>query len=141
MYLQRARDRFGELHVGVEFRDQLADERHVDRPRDHMDPVRPHVGCQLDLADHHRVLGQRGQRRPTSGFHRGLRDDSVGAPARTPGCPDWPGSGLAGLALFENVLEHVDHLARVGPLQLDELADHFGRRNVHLVDDFARACE
>ena len=36
--------------------------------------------------------------------------------------------------LLKNVLQHVDHFARVGALQFDELADHLGRRHVHFLD-------
>ena len=56
---QRPRDRLGELNVGVELRDQFADERHVDRAGDDMNPVRPHVRGDLDLADHDGILGKR----------------------------------------------------------------------------------
>ncbi len=59
---QRTRDRFGKFDVGIKFRDQFANERHVDRPGHDMNAVRAHVGGEFDFAHHHRFLGQRGQR-------------------------------------------------------------------------------
>ena len=63
--LQRARDRFAELHIGVELRDQLPHERHVDRPRHDVNAVRAHVGFELDLADD-RASPPRGRPLPSS---------------------------------------------------------------------------
>ena len=44
-----------------------------------------------------------------------------------------PGCGVS-IALLENILQHVDHLLRVGTLEFDELARHFRRGDVDLLD-------
>ena len=71
---QRPRHRLREFDVRIEFGDELPDERHVHRPSDDMDPVRPHIGGDLDLADDDRIFRERSERAEIA-FHRNLGVD------------------------------------------------------------------
>ncbi len=49
--LQIPGDRLCKLNVGIEFVDQLPDERHVDRPCHDVDAVRADIGSDLNFPD------------------------------------------------------------------------------------------
>jgi hypothetical protein len=51
------------------------------------------------------------------------------------------GSAASLVAAIEHFLQHVDDFARIGALELDELADDFRRRDVDLVDDVHQAAD
>ena len=42
--IERAGDRFGEFHIGIELGNKFANKRHIDRAGDDVDPIRAHVG-------------------------------------------------------------------------------------------------
>ena len=134
---QRARDRFAELNVRVELRDQLPDERHVNRTRDNMNPVCPHVGRYLDLADDDGILGKGSERANVVFFLLLLRRRGGHhlTHVLNPRYRRRRARGRGLISFIENLFQHVDHLGRIGPFQLDEFAHHLRRRDVHLVDD------
>ena len=41
--IERARDLVGELHIRIEFGNQFANKRHIDRPGDDVDAIRAHI--------------------------------------------------------------------------------------------------
>ncbi len=133
---QWPRDRLGEFNVRIELRNQLADKRHVYRTRDHVDSVRPHIRCELDFADDDRILGKRGQPAEIVSFKGnrllGLRLDAGTDVAHSARNRRRPRGRL--VSFLENLLQHVDHFGRIGALKFDELAHHFRRRDVHLID-------
>ena len=130
---QRTRDRLGKFDVGVKLGDQFANERHVDRPGHDMNAVGAHVGGELDFAHHHRFLGERGQRANLIFNRHRLRHGRSHATH-----PGWILDARF-IAFLEDIFQQIDHLARVGALQLDELAHHFRRRDINLIHDFDQA--
>ena len=90
-----------------------------------MNPIGAHIRSKFDLSDDYCLFGQQ----TTSSFHlHWLRHRSRHL--------DRADAGLAWrlTSLLENFIQHVDNFAGVGPLQLDKLAHHFRRSDVHLFD-------
>ena len=132
---QRPRYRFAKLHVGVELRDQLSDKRHVDRSSDDVNAVCPHIGRELDLPHNDGVLRKR-RERAEIGVALRHGHDRIGNPAHaSTGRPSRADRPVLFGSFLENVFQRVTHLGGVGAFELDELARHFSRGDINLIDD------
>ena len=108
--------------------DQLPDKWHVDWPRYHVDAIRAHVRRQFNFTNNYGLFGEHTR---AAGFNRyRLRHRRHLHGANSP--LTRLTRGLR--AFFENVLQHVDHLAGISALELDKLANHFRRGDVHLLN-------
>jgi hypothetical protein len=135
---QRPRHRFGKLNVGVELGDQFPDKRHVDRPGDDVNAIRPHIGRELDFTHDNRLLGKR-RERAEIGLALRHGHDRIGNPThspapRTPRTTRHTRSRLV-TSFLENVFQHVTHLGGVGAFELDEFTRHFSGGDINLIDD------
>src|SRR5262245_66320741 len=106
--------------------DQLPDERHVDRPRHDVNTVRADIGSDLNFPDDDCFFGKN---TGAAAFDRHwLRHASRHLYSTN--------TRLARRlrALLKNILEDVDDFAGIGSIKLDELAHHFRRRHVYLLN-------
>ena len=100
-----------------------------------MDAVSPHVRFQFDFTHDERILGKDRAAsfiRVVLRLRTGRNRDTADSAYPTDRLP----SAARGIALLENVLQHVDDFARVGPLQFDELALHRGRSDIEFLHHF-----
>ena len=147
-----ASDWFTEFHAGVEFGDEFADEREVDRAGDDMDAVGSDVGGEFNFPDDDGVFGEGA----AANFHGIWRGDFGGGASGEldaiwggigragdldgPGAIG-PGSGAGGGLFFEDGGEFFEDIFGVGPLEGEENAIDVCRSDIDFVDDFEEAAD
>ena len=105
--------------------DQLSNERHVNRPRHDVNAVRADVRSNLNFPNDDCFFGKNTASSLSLHWLRHTSGHLYSANTRL---------AWRFRFFFENLLEHIDHLAGIRALQLDELAHYFCRRHVHLFD-------
>ena len=147
-----ASDWFAEFHAGVEFGDEFADEREVDRAGDDMDAVGSDVGGEFNFPDDDGVFGEGA----AANFHGVWRGDfgggacgeldaiggGIGGAGDLDGTGDiGTGSAAGGRLFFENGGEFFEDIFGVGPFEGEENAIDISRSDIDFVDNFEEAAD